>query len=350
MTSAALVAGRPQAKLGSFSAVWRPRIFWVNIALLAALLMVSVFSLTIGDYQLSLAEVYQAIFVDRDGIRRDIVLQWRGSRAAAGIAVGMALGLAGAIFQTITRNPLASPDILGVTTGASAFAVTALLGSGSFLKAIGVPASAFIGGLLVSLAIGVLASGGLDSFRLVFAGVIMNSLCAAYITFIIVRSDIRHVGKAQVWLAGSLGQANWDSTLPVLIVVALTLPLLGWIAFQLDALALGSETASAIGVPAQRSQGILLLIGVFTAALAVSISGPIGFVAFVAPHLTRWLTASPIAPLWTAMLSGALVVIVSDLAVRTLLPGSLPVGLVTSAIGGALLLQVLISQNRKVTW
>ncbi len=343
------VPGRPQFKFGSWTQVWRPRIFWVNVALLIATVGIGILSLTVGDYQLALAEVYRAIFVDRSGLQHDIVTGWRGSRAVAGITVGMALGLAGAIFQTITRNPLASPDILGVTTGASAFAVTALLASGGLLKSIGVPASAFIGGLLVSLIIGFLARGGLDSFRLVFAGVIMNSLCAAYITFVIVRADIRHVGKAQVWLSGSLGQANWDNVLPVILIVGLALPLLGWLTFQLEALSLGSQTATALGVPARRTQGLLLLMGVLAAAVAVSLSGPIAFVAFVAPHLTRWLTGQSSAPMFTSMLAGALVVVASDLVVRALLPGSLPVGLVTAAIGGALLLQVLVSQNRKVT-
>ena len=269
------------------------------------------------------------------------------------LGVGAALGFAGAIFQTITRNPLASPDILGVTSGASAFALTALLAGGSAgmtLRALGVPLSAFLGGLAVSAAIWWLSRGaGLGSFQLVFAGIIINALATAYNSFLLVRADYRDVGKAQAWVTGSVGSSGWHDAIAVLIALAVVIPLLRWAAFKLEALSLGEDTAAGLGVEPRRTQLILMLMAVMLASMSVAASGPIAFVAFVAPQIGRKITHTATPPLGTAMLAGAAIVSVADLAVRTLVPGNLPVGTATTAIGGAVLLYTLLRATRKVS-
>ena len=240
-----------------------------------------------------------------------------------------------------------------MTSGASAFALTALLaggGAGGFLQSIGVPASAFLGGVTVSAAIWWLSrGGGLGSFQLIFAGIIISALAMAYNSFLIVRADYRDVGKAQAWVTGSVGSSDWRDAAAVLVALAVVVPLLGWVAFQLEALSLGEDTAAGLGVAPRRTQLILMAIAVALTSTAVAASGPIAFVAFVAPQVGRRLAKAPTPPLGTAMLTGAAIVAGADLAVRTLVPGNLPVGVATSAIGGAVLLYTLFRATRKVT-
>lgn len=328
------------------------RIVAVNTAVALAALAAAVAGVMVGDFGISLADIASALTGRASGITRTVVLEWRLPRVVTALAVGAALGFAGAIFQTITRNPLASPDILGVTSGASAFALTALLaggGSGALLQSLGVPLSAFLGGLVASAAIWWLGRGGFGSFQLVFAGIIINALAVAYNSFLLVRADYRDAGKAQAWVTGSVGSANWRDAAAVLVALAAVLPLLRWAAFQLEALSLGEDTAAGLGVEPRRTQLVLMGAAVALTSTAVAAAGPISFVAFVAPQVGRRLAKAPTPPLGTAMLTGAAIVSAADLAVRTLVPGDLPVGVATSAIGGAVLLYALARATRKVT-
>lgn len=323
-------------------------------SVLAVLALAAAFGgVMVGDFELSVRDVVSAFMGQTTELARTVVLEWRLPRVVTALGVGAALGFAGAIFQTITRNPLASPDILGVTSGASAFALTALLAGGSAgmtLRALGVPLSAFLGGLAVSAAIWWLSRGaGLGSFQLVFAGIIINALATAYNSFLLVRADYRDVGKAQAWVTGSVGSSGWHDAIAVLIALAVVIPLLRWAAFKLEAFSLGEDTAAGLGVEPRRTQLILMLMAVMLASMSVAASGPIAFVAFVAPQIGRKITHTATPPLGTAMLAGAAIVSVADLAVRTLVPGNLPVGIATTAIGGAVLLYTLLRATRKVS-
>lgn len=329
------------------------RTFAVNIVLAVCVLAVAFGGVMVGDFGLTLHDVVAALAGKSTGLARTVVLEWRLPRVVTALAVGAALGFAGAIFQTVTRNPLASPDILGVVSGASAFALTALLaggGTGVMLSALGVPLSAFVGGVAVSGAMWWLGrGGGLGSFQLVFAGIILNALAMAYNSFLLVRADYRDVGKAQAWVTGSVGSSSWGDVAAVLVTLALVVPLLRWAAFQIEALSLGDDMAAGLGIDPRRTQLALMVLAVALTSTAVAASGPIAFVAFVAPHVGRRLAHAPTPPLGTAMLAGALIVAGADLAVRTLVPGNLPVGVATSALGGAALLYALMRTTRKVT-
>ena len=329
------------------------RVLAMNSALAVLALAAAFGGVMVGDFELSGRDVVSAFMGQTTELARTVVLEWRLPRVVTALGVGAALGFAGAIFQTITRNPLASPDILGVTSGASAFALTALLAGGSAgmtLRALGVPLSAFLGGLAVSAAIWWLSRGaGLGSFQLVFAGIIINALATAYNSFLLVRADYRDVGKAQAWVTGSVGSSGWHDAIAVLIALAVVIPLLRWAAFKLEALSLGEDTAAGLGVEPRRTQLILMLMAVMLASMSVAASGPIAFVAFVAPQIGRKTTHTATPPLGTAMLAGAAIVSVADLAVRTLVPGNLPVGIATTAIGGAVLLYTLLRATRKVS-
>jgi len=325
----------------------------VNIVLAVLCFAAALGGVMVGDFGLSVQDVAAALAGQSTDLTRTVVVEWRLPRVVTALAVGAALGFAGAIFQTITRNPLASPDILGVTSGASAFALTALLAGGSsglLLSSLGVPLSAFIGGVAVSGAILWLSrGGGLESFQLIFAGIIINALAVAYNSFLLVRADYRDAGKAQAWVTGSVGSSGWNNAAAVLIALALVVPLIRWAEFQLEALSLGEDTAAGLGVDPRSTQLGLMMAAVALTATAVAASGPISFVAFVAPQVGRRLAHAPTPPLGTAMLTGAFIVSGADLVVRTLVPGNLPVGVATSAIGGAALLYALMRATRKVT-
>ena len=326
------------------------RVFVTNGVLAVLAFAAALGGVIVGDFGLTVRDVASALMGQSTELARTVIVQWRLPRVVTALGVGAALGFAGAIFQTITRNPLASPDILGVTSGASAFALTALLAGGSsgmLLHLLGVPLSAFLGGLAVSAAIWWLSRGaGLGSFQLVFAGIIINALAMAYTSFLLVRADYRDVGKAQAWVTGSVGSASWRDALAVLIALAVVVPFLRWAAFNLQALSLGEDTAAGLGVEPRHMQLILMLMAVVLASVAVAASGPI---AFVAPQIGRKITQAATPPLGTAMLAGAAIVSGADLAVRTLVPGNLPVGIATTAIGGAALLYTLLRATRKVS-
>lgn len=352
------VPGRPSLHVGRFSTVWRPWVLSMTMTLAVLLVLLTAYSIGIGDYPLSAVDVLRILFTsDATRLERLIVIDWRLPRALTAIAVGCALGLSGALMQSITRNPLASPDILGITTGASAAAVTVITvsGTGSVLASLagwmagmGIPLAALMGGFLTGAVMWALAwRGGIDPFRLVLFGIILSALLQAYIHYLLIRAELRDAVSAQFWLTGSLNAANWQRTLPIGALVLLSVPLMAWIAFQLKASVLGPDVATALGQRVSATQFIFLSVSVALAAVAVAASGPIGFVAFVAPQLAVRLCKLSTPPLVASALMGALLLVAADTVVQSALPVELPVGLLTSAIGGVFLIYLLVSNNRK---
>ena len=189
----------------------------------------------------------------------------------------------------------------------------------------------------------------MDTFRLVLSGIMITALLQSYITWLLLRADISDAAIAKTWLTGSLVALSANRNLPVLLVLALIVPTIGYMAFQLRAMTLGDDMAAGLGVSVDKHKALFLLVSVVLTAVAVSAAGPIGFVAFVAPQLAMRLTGTPTPPLVGSALCGAALLAVADLVARAGLPVELPVGLVTSAIGGAFLVYLLIQTNRKST-
>lgn len=189
----------------------------------------------------------------------------------------------------------------------------------------------------------------MDTFRLVLSGIMITALLQSYITWLLLRADISDAAIAKTWLTGSLVASSANRNLPVLLVLALIVPTIGYMAFQLRAMTLGDDMAAGLGVSVDKHKALFLLVSVVLTAVAVSAAGPIGFVAFVAPQLAMRLTETPTPPLVGSALCGAALLAVADLVARAGLPVELPVGLVTSAIGGAFLVYLLIQTNRKST-
>lgn len=351
---------RPALRYAGISVVWRPRVFMATVAMLLTALFLFAVSITLGDYQLSVSEVVRIIFLgDGSRIERITVFDWRMPRALTALTVGFALGLSGALTQSITGNPMASPDILGITAGASAAAVTVLTLNGGVaaltavaggIATIGLPLVALAGGLITGATIWVLSTrGSFDSYRLVLFGIIITALMNAYIGFLMTRADLRDATTAQQWLAGSLNSTNWDRALPVGLIIALCIPLVVWLSFTLSALVLGQDLGSALGLSMTRVQTVVLLTAVALASVAVAATGPIGFVAFVAPQVALRITRQPTPPLLASGLMGAIFLTGSDVVLRSYLPMDLPVGIVTSAFGGVFLLYLLVSTNLRRT-
>ncbi|MGP9759297.1 FecCD family ABC transporter permease [Corynebacterium sp. AOP12-C2-36] len=367
------VPGRPAFRLGALSMVWRPRQFAVSAALAVSVVLLLLVSICLGDYPLTPIRVAEVIvsrlfdalhltglrdmIVEPSRIEELVVFDWRMPRSVTAIVVGAALGLSGALTQSVTRNALASPDILGITTGASAMAVTIIvLGGGAsgglvgWLSGVGIPVAALIGGLLTGLAIWLLAyQRGMDPFRLVLSGIIISALLMAYISFLMTRADLRDATTAQMWLSGSLNASNWTRAMPVILLVLIGVPVFAWISFQLMASILGPDVARSLGQNVTGVQVALLVFSVALAAVAVSAAGPIGFVAFVSPQIAQRLCGRSTPPLLASGLFGSCLLILADMATQSILPVELPVGLLTSAVGGMFLIYLLIQNNRRAS-
>lgn len=340
----------PGVRLGRVSFFWRPWLVGVSLLLAAAAFLVFCVSIGVGDFPIGLPQVIRTLLGRGEQVDEFVIMDLRMPRALAGLVVGIALGVSGAITQSIARNPLASPDVLGITTGASAVAVFLVTVSGGAAAAVtetvGLSAAALAGGLGTGLLVYFLAwRRGIDGFRLILIGISVSAVMEAVTTWLLVTADIRDVAQAQAWLVGSLDDRSWDEvevalwgTLVLLVVVAA-------VAFQFKPMHFGDEVAAGLGVRYAAVRAVLLLCAVLLAGVAVSAAGPVPFVALVAPQVAMRLARCPTPPMLASGLVGALLLIGSDLVARAVLPVSLPVGVVTAAIGGPFLVYLLVRAN-----
>jgi iron complex transport system permease protein len=310
----------------------------------------AVFSLATGDYPLAAGEVLRSL-VGLPSSADLIVHELRLPRVVTGILTGAAFGLSGALFQAVVRNPLASPDLIGVSAGASVGAVAAITLGG--LGVVLVPALALGGGAVAAVLVYVLAyRRGLDLHRLVVVGIALGGtgFAAGALTsvtsLLLVKAEISNAQQATVWLTGSLHGRTYDQAMAPLVALALAVPLLPLVASVLRSMSLGDEVATALGTRVGHARLGLLALGVVLAAAATAAAGPIGFVALGAPQMARRLLRAPSEPLVASALLGALVVTVADLmARRVFAPIELPVGIFTAAVGGPYLLWLLTRQQ-----
>ncbi|MET9362296.1 iron ABC transporter permease [Streptomyces sp. NPDC006632] len=342
----------PGVRVGGMSFVWRPRVVGVTLLLAAAAFFLFCLSLSLGDFPLPLSKVVASLFGGGAQVDHFVIMELRMPRALAGLVVGVALGVSGALTQSIARNPLASPDILGITGGAGAVAVFLVTVSGGAATAVvgsvGLSGAALLGGLATGLLVYFLAwRRGVDGFRLILIGISVSAVMQALTTWLLVTADIKDVARAQAWLVGSLDNRSWSDvwvalwgTLAVVVVVAC-------VAFQFKPLHFGDDVAAGLGVRHALVRAVLLLCAVLLAGFAVSAAGPVPFVAMVAPQVAMRLTRHPTPPLIASAGVGAILLTGSDLVARTALPVTLPVGVVTAAIGGPFLIYLLVRANRR---
>lgn len=299
-----------------------------------------------GELALPLSDVLVALVGAGDGGDRFIVLELRLPRAVVGALAGLALALSGVVFQTFGRNPLASPDIIGITSGAALFGVAAFVLGGSPALA---PLAAFAGALTVAALMYALAwRDGLSPLRLILVGVGLAALAQAGIAYVLIQGRVEDVQQAYVWFVGSLNLRTWSDVWPLLTGLVVLVPVVAVTARSLDALALGDESARALGVRVERARLGLVVTGAALAAVGVAAAGPVGFVAFIAPLIARRLTGvAGAAMMPAAALCGAALVPAADVVGRiAFAPTELPVGIVTSVLGAPVFLYLLRRANR----
>jgi iron-siderophore transport system permease protein len=339
----------PGVRIGTWSFVWRPWAVLATAVLAASTFLVLCLSIGTGDFTIALPQVVRTIFGQGERVDTFVIMDLRMPRALVGLIAGVALGISGALTQSIARNPLASPDVLGITSGAGVGAVLVVTTSGGAAAA-GIPVAALVGGLTTGLLVYFLAwRRGIDGFRLILIGVSVSAVMQAVTTWLLVTADIRDVGRAQAWLVGSLDARSWAQVWTTLWVAAALVLVVLCVAFHLGPMHFGDDVAAGLGVRFSLVRAVLLLCSVLLAGVAVSAAGPVPFVALVAPQVTMRLLRSPTPPLVASGLFGALLLMGSDLIARTVLPNSLPVGVVTAAIGGPFLVYLLVRANLKRT-
>lgn len=274
-----------------------------------------------------------------------VVLQDKLPRAVTGVMVGAAFGVSGAVFQTMLGNPLASPDIIGLSSGASFSAVLAIVVFGVSGPAVSVWALAGAGA--VALVVYLTARrGGVTGARLILVGIAVAAVLQAAISYVMTRANVFVAADAFVWLNGSLNNSDWDRVRDLAVELAVLLPAVALVTRALHVLALGDDTATGLGVRTGRSRGALLAVGVALSAVGTAAAGPVAFVAFLSGPIARRLLAGRVS-LMGAGLVGALIVLAADFAAREAIPGvRLPVGVVTGALGAPFLVYLLIAGNR----
>ena len=329
----------------------------VSIGLLGVLV---VLDLAFGDFEMPIGTVVSTLLGGGDAASEFIIHELRLPQTTVAVLTGMALGLAGALTQTFARNPLASPDILGVTEGAAVGAVSVIVLSGASgyggglvsgtLQTVGLPVAAFIGGLVTAAALYLLSwRRGIDGQRLVLVGIGLGAALSAVVSWLLVKARIQDAASAQVWLTGSLNARGWDHAVPLLLALLVLVPLALLLVRSLNALLLGDDSARGLGTRLQTTQVLTLVAAVGLTSVAVSAVGPLEFVAFVVPQVALRLTGGSRPPMLASMALGACLVVAADLLTRVVIPFALPAGLVTAAVGAPYLIWLLLRPNRKVT-
>jgi iron complex transport system permease protein len=304
-----------------------------------ALVALVVASLAIGEIRVPPGEVLATLRGGGHSADRLVVLELRLPRVVTGILVGVAFGMSGAVFQTLVRNPLATPDVVGVTAGAGAGAVAVIVLGGGVAAVAG---GSLAGGAAATAAVFLLTRHGLSSHRLVLVGIGISAALTSVTSYLLTRAEIFDAQRAFVWLTGSLNGRSWDHGLLVGVTLAAVLPPLFALRRPLGALGLGEPVARSLGVAVERSRLALLVLGVVLASVATAAAGPVAFAAFVAAPLGSRLARSAGPAVLPAALAGAVVVVAADLAARTAFgPHELPVGVLTGALGAPVLIAVL---------
>ncbi|MFJ4996923.1 FecCD family ABC transporter permease [Microbacterium sp. NPDC088619] len=316
------------------------------LALLAAAAL-GVFALTLGDVAFSPGEVLLTLLGLGEPRAELVIIEWRLPRVLAALVFGVALGMGGAIFQSLTRNPLGSPDVIGFDAGAYTGALIVITTTG--ISVASTAAAALVGGATTALLVYLLAfRRGFTGFRLIIVGIGVASMLASVNTWIVLNADLRIAMLASAWGAGSLNVITAEQ---VSIAACVIIPIgvaVATMADRMHLLELGDDTASALGVRTGGTRLMLIVLGVCLTAAVTAMAGPIAFISLAAPQVARRLTGSASVTLTASAAVGALLLIASDvLAQRLFAPTQIPVGIITVCLGGLYLVWLLIQEARR---
>jgi len=318
-----------------------------SVVSILALLVVALFalSLAIGQTVTPPLEVIRVLLGEQIGGASFTVGQLRLPRAVMSVLAGLSFGLGGVTFQLMLRNPLASPDIIGITSGASAaavFAIIVLSLNGPIVSIIAV-----VAGLGVSMLVyGLSLRNGVAGTRLILVGIGISAMLESIIAYILSSAPAWNLQEAMRWLTGSVNGAQLGQAIPLLASLAVFGGLLLSRSRDLEALRLGDDMASALGVGVARTRMLIMVAAVGMIASATAVSGPIAFVAFLSGPIAARIVGSSSSPLVPAALIGAVLVLAGDFAGQFLLPSRYPVGVVTGALGAPYLIYLIVRVNR----
>lgn len=299
-----------------------------------------------GDYPMTPSQVLTTLTGGGTTAQEFIVHELRLPRVLVGLLVGAAFGIGGAVFQAVSRNPLGSPDVLGLAQGSSVGALVVLVWfhGGTFAVAGG----AVAGGVLTGLAIFLLAwKRGVHGYRFVLVGIGAAAMLYAVVLFLLTKATLYDAARATTWMTGSLNGRDWSQVWPLAAVCAVLVPPVLLAARPLRMLEMGDDAAAALGVRTERVRITVLLAAVVLVAAGTAAAGPISFVALTAPQLARRLTRSPGPNLLPAALMGAALLLAADWAAQRIFGADqLPVGVLTGVLGGGYLLWLLVTERK----
>lgn len=303
-------------------------------------------SLMVGHTFYGLDQVWQVILGNEVEGATFTVGTLRLPRASLAVLAGIAFGIAGVTFQTMLRNPLASPDIIGISSGASAAAVFAIVVLK--LPSAGVSLVAVLGGLAVALAVYLLSyKAGVAGTRLILIGIGVAAMLDSVVAYLLERAGQWDYLAALRWLAGSLNGASWNAILPLAVALVVVVPVLLGQSRNLGMLQMGDDAAAALGVRVEVTRVVLVVCAVALIAIATSATGPVAFVAFLSGPIAARLVGPSGSLLVPSALVGALLVLVADLVGQWLLGTRYPVGVITGVLGAPFLLYLIARINRK---
>lgn len=323
------------------------RLLITCLLLISACVVAGIWGLRSGAVTLEISQVFAALMGDAPRSMTMVVTEWRLPRVLMALLIGAALGVSGAIFQSLMRNPLGSPDVMGFNTGAWSGVLVAMVLFGQDLTAIAL--AAMVGGIVTSLLVWLLAwRNGIDTFRLIIIGIGVRAMLVAFNTWLLLKASLETALTAGLWNAGSLNGLTWAKTSPSAPIIILMLIAAALLVRRMRLLEMGDDTACALGVSVERSRLLMMLVAVVLTAAATALAGPISFIALVAPHIARRISGTARWGLTQAALCGALLLLAADLCAQQLfMPYQLPVGVVTVSLGGIYLIVLLIQESRK---
>lgn len=331
---------------GIVSGRFAGRTLFVNgLLLLLGLLLLTV-AMGLGTLKIAPLDVWRALAGHADGGIQTVVTQWRAPRAVMALLLGASLGLSGAIFQSIIRNPLGSPDIVGFNTGAfTGVLLAVMVWEGDYYQIV---SGAVMGGIAAAALVYLLAwRKGINGFRLIIVGIAVSAVLYAFNTWLVITGSLEHAITATLWGTGTLNGMTWTKAQPALWLTPLATLAVLLLGKRLQLLEMGDDSARALGVNAEASRLWLMLFGIVLTALVTATAGPISFIALAAPQIARRMTRASATPLVSSALVGATLLLAADMiAQHAFRQIQLPVGAVTVSIGGIYLIWLLIRESR----
>ncbi|MGV3491382.1 MAG: FecCD family ABC transporter permease [Devosia sp.] len=318
----------------------------VCATLTLALAGMAIVALMTGSYQLNPMQVLSALGGGETGMVHTVVVEWRLPRVAASLVFGAALGVSGAIFQSILRNPLADPGIIGFSQGSFTGALIVILViNGSYAQLVG---GALLGGMATAILVYLLAyRGGVKGFRLIVVGIGVSAMLGSLNTWLILKADLEQAMAAAAWGAGSLNGVSWDQVIVGGVCILVLLLLAGLLSRPMRQMELGDDVAASHGVRISAVRLALIVVGVALTATVTAASGPIAFISLVAPQIARRLARTAGITLAPAAFVGALLCLLADYIAQHIADTPLPVGVVTVMIGGGYLGWLLFTEARR---